>query len=527
MDGGSDSVVVFSPLQEEEPAAIARAAKQLGAKVEELEVVRRSLDARKGHPIGFRLEIARLGVANFGISDSGGNDLSRPVRVGARVVIVGTGPAGTFAAERLTRVGAAVTLVDIGKPVQPRRHDLAHLTQRGELDIRSNYCFGEGGAGTFSDGKLYTRSKDRSGVRSVLQTLVEWGAPPSILVDSRPHIGSNRLPKILIEARERLEQRGAQYVWGDGVVDLLTAGGSGSTNGRVVGVRTESGRELIADAVLLAIGHSARPLYERLAAVGVAMEAKAFAVGARIEHPQSLIDKQQYGNAWEHPRLPASFYELTAKVTTTQAGERGVYSFCMCPGGWVVDSATEEGALCTNGMSLSRRDSPLANAALVVTVEPRDYGEKFGSGPLAGLAFQRAIERAGFEKGGGKFRAPAQRASDFIRGVPTETPLKSTYRPSIAGGDVRGALPEFVADALTRALARFERSMPGFANGPAQFVGVETRTSAPVRIVRDARLTSPSHPGLYPCGEGAGYAGGIVSAALDGLRCADAMVSAL
>jgi uncharacterized FAD-dependent dehydrogenase len=255
------------------------------------------------------------------------------------------------------------------------------------------------------------------------------------------------------------------------------------------------------------------------------MEAKPFAVGARIEHPQPLIDRQQYGVAWQHPRLPAAFYHVTAQVQTPQAGERGVYSFCMCPGGWVVDSSTEEGALCTNGMSLSRRDSPLANAAIVVTVDPRDYVGRFGAGPLAGIEFQRDIERRGFLAGGGRFRAPAQCATDFQANRPSSALLKSTYRPEIVSGDVRGALPDFVGEAIARALDRFERMMPGFRSGDAQFVGVETRTSSPVRILRGADLASPSHRGLYPCGEGAGYAGGIVSAALDGYRVADAILA--
>ena len=438
------------------------------------------------------------------------------------MLVVGTGPCGTFAAARLLAAGAQVTLVDVGKPVQPRRHDLAALTQRGELNVDSNYCFGEGGAGTFSDGKLYTRAKDKEGVRSVLCALVEHGADPEILVESRPHIGSNRLPKILLAQRADLEARGARYVWSDAVVDLLV------TDGRVVGARCASGRELQADAVVLAVGHSARAIYQRLHTLGVALEAKPFAVGARVEHPQPLIDRLQYGRVWEHPKLPAAFYHVTATVPTPQAGDRGVYSFCMCPGGWVVDSSTEDGALTTNGMSLSRRDSPFANSALVVTVEPRDYlGQAFGDGPLAGIAFQRAIERRAFALGGGGFVAPAQRVVDFLRGRPSDDALPSTYRPRVVPGDVRGALPEFVGVALERALERFGRTLPGFASAGAQLVGVETRSSSPVRIVRDGALQSPTHAGLFPAGEGGGFAGGIVSAALDGLRVADAVLAKL
>jgi len=510
-------ISVFVPLDDDEHEAVARAAKQLGRAGEDARVVRRSLDARKGHPIGFHL------LVRFG-ADADDAEMQPPMRAraGARVIVVGTGPCGTWAALRLVEAGARVTLVDCGKPVQPRRHDLASLTQRGVLDPASNYCFGEGGAGTFSDGKLYTRTKDRAGVRSVLRTLVAHGAPPEVAVESRPHVGSNRLPKILIALREHLQSKGAEYVWSDAVTDLLIDGGDGA---RVRGVRCASGRELDGDAVVLAVGHSARALYEALHARGVALLAKAFAVGARLEHPQPLIDRIQYGRAFEHPRLPAAFYQLTAQVPLAGA-ERGVYSFCMCPGGWIVDSSTEEGMLATNGMSLSRRDSPYANAAIVCSVEPRDWGGDV----LGGLALQRTIERRAFELGGGGFVAPAQTLRDFRAGRPSASALPSSYRPRVAPGDVRAALPPFVGEAMVKALERFQRALPGFAadDTPAQFVGVETRTSSPVRILRDARsLAAPSHRGLYPAGEGGGFAGGIVSAAIDGMRVADAVLATL
>ena len=510
---------IFVSLEEDEASCRARAVRQAGLDpaTAAVRVVRRSLDARKGFPIGFHVEL-EIAATPSELSHAHEESLPAPsaARAGARVVVVGAGPCGTFAAERLVEAGARVVLVDAGKPVQPRRHDLAALTQRGELDPASNYCFGEGGAGTFSDGKLYTRVKDRRGVRSVLDTLVRYGADPEIAVESRPHVGSNKLPRILLAQRASLEERGVEYVWSDAVVDLLAA------CGRVAGVRCASGRELLGDAVVLAVGHSARPLYARLHERGVTLEPKSFAVGARIEHPQPIIDRIQYGRAAGHARLPPAFYQVTA-----QANDRGVYSFCMCPGGWIVNSSTEEGALCTNGMSLSRRDSPFANSALVVSVEPRDYLGRFGDGPLAGMEFQRAIERRAFELGGGRFVAPVQRVADFIARRPSTTEARSTYRPSVTPGDVRGALPEFVGDALERGLGRFAGMLPGFVGAGAHFVGVETRSSSPVRIVRDASLASPSHPGLYPAGEGAGYAGGIVSAALDGMRIADAVLARL
>jgi hypothetical protein len=512
-------VPVFVPLDEEEAVAVARAARQAGVDPEAARVVRRSLDARKGHLIGWHLQVA---LGSGPTDDEGRLPPPAPARAGLRVVVVGAGPAGTFAAMRLGEAGARVTVVDRGKMVQPRRRDLASLTQRGALDPDSNYCFGEGGAGTFSDGKLYTRTKDRRGVREVLEVLVAHGAERSILVDSRPHIGSNRLPKLLVAMREALVARGVEYRWSETVERLVVDG-----RGRVVGVRTRGGTELLGDAVVLATGHSARDLYAALHADRVALEPKPFAVGARVEHPQPLIDRLQYGRAFQHPRLPAAFYHVTAQVPTTTGGDRGVYSFCMCPGGWVVDSSTEEGRLATNGMSLKRRDSPFANAAIVVTVEPRDYGGSVED-PLAGIAFQRTIEERAFAAGGSAFRAAAQRVRDFIVNRKSEAaPLPSSYRPEVIAGDVRSALPPFVGEAMARAFEKWERMLPGFAGAEAQLVGVETRTSAPVRIVRDERsLASPSHPGLYPSAEGAGYAGGIVSAALDGLRVADAILAA-
>jgi hypothetical protein len=505
-------LTLFVPLDEEEDAAIARARSQAGTGSEQVSVIRRSLDARKGRPLGHQLELA------IGAPDPEPSPPIERVRAGLRVVVVGSGPAGTFAARTLSSAGAVVTLVERGQQVQPRRHDLALLT-RGHLVPDSNYCFGEGGAGTFSDGKLYTRVKDRDGVREVLGVLVAHGAAPDILVESRPHIGSNHLPKILVALREALARSGVCYVWGDAVAAVLVDGAE------VRGVRCASGREIVADAVVLAPGHSARPLYEQLHAEGVALEAKGFAVGARIEHPQPLIDRAQYGAAAGHPKLPPSFYQLSAQIDG-----RGVYSFCMCPGGWIVPSSTEEGLLCTNGMSLSRRDSPLANAALVVALEPRDWRDRHGDGPLAGMALQREIEARAFELGGGGYAAAAQRVDDFVAGRPSARASsrigKSTYRPRTVPGDVRAALPPVVGAALAHGVQRFGRMMPGFADAEAHFVGAETRSSSPVRILRDPRsLASPSHAGLYPSGEGAGYAGGIVSAALDGLRVARAIIA--
>jgi uncharacterized FAD-dependent dehydrogenase len=480
-------------------------------------VVRRSLDARKKHAIGYRLrvEVARKGETL--VHAAGEQVVAAPRwpagRPPPRVVVIGAGPAGTWAALRLVEAGIAPTIVELGKPVQPRRRDLALLT-RGTLNPRSNYCFGEGGAGTYSDGKLYTRSKDRAGIAQVLADLVRFGAPVEIEIDSRPHVGSNRLPKVLDALRAYLQSQGATYCFETEVAGVRAEGG------RLRALRLAGGGELEADAAVLAVGHSARPVYTWAVAAGVAVERKGIAVGVRLEHPQPAIDAIQYGRAAGNPRLPAAFYELRG-----EGRGRGVYSFCMCPGGWIVPAATEPDGVVVNGMSLSRRDSPFANSGFVVTVEPPDFGPD-GDGPLAGVEFQRAIERAAFRAGGGAFRAPAQRLVDFLAGRTSTSLPEASYRPGIVAADLREVFPPFVLEALREGLRGVAARVPGFLDERAQLIGAETRTSAPVRIVRDSEtLESPSLRGLYPAGEGAGYAGGIVSAALDGARIANRILT--
>jgi uncharacterized FAD-dependent dehydrogenase len=523
-------VEIFVPLDESgerdasstesAPALAARAEQALGwprGAAGELRVVRRSLDARKKHAIGYRLrvEVARKGEP---LARAAGDEAVAAPRWPAgrappRVVVVGAGPAGTWAALRLVEAGIAPTIVELGKPVQPRRHDLALLT-RGTLNPRSNYCFGEGGAGTYSDGKLYTRSKDRAGIAQVLADLVRFGAPPEIEIDSRPHVGSNRLPKVLDALRGYLQSQGAAYCFETEVAGLRAEGG------RLRAVRLAGGGEIEADAAVLAVGHSARPVYAWVAAAGVAALRKGIAVGVRLEHPQPAIDAIQYGRAAGNPRLPAAFYELRG-----EGRGRGVYSFCMCPGGWIVPAATEPDGVVVNGMSLSRRDSPFANSGFVVSVEPPDFGPD-GDGPLAGVEFQRAIERAAFRAGGGAFRAPAQRLVDFLAGKTSTSLPEASYRPGIVAADLREVFPPFVLEALREGLRGVATRVPGFLDERAQLIGAETRTSAPVRILRDAEtMESPSLRGLYPAGEGAGYAGGIVSAALDGARIANRILT--
>ncbi len=514
----AETIDLFVPLAAgDEPLAL-RVERALGwarGSAGELRVVRRALDARKGRPLGHRLRIL-VARAGEGLAPATPPRAVRRWPIGRgvpRVVVIGSGPAGAWAALRLAEAGVPSTVLEQGKPVQPRRHDLASIT-RGQLVPSSNYCFGEGGAGTYSDGKLYARAKDRAGVAEVLADLVRFGAPAEIEVEARPHVGSNRLPRVLDRLRDHLGSLGVTYRFETAATGLRIE------RGAVRAVEIDGG-ELPADIVVLAVGHSARPVYAWAAAHGLALVRKPVAVGVRIEHPQPLIDRIQYGAAAEDPRLPAAFYELTA-----QCEGRGVYSFCMCPGGWIVPAATEPEGVVVNGMSLSRRDSPFANAGLVVSVDVADYGPD-ADGPLAGVAFQRAIERAAFQAGGGRFRAPAQRLGDFLAGRASTRVERSSYRPGLAPGDLGAVLPPFVVDALRGGLRQIGSRIPAFLHPDATLIAAETRTSAPVRFARDPeRLVSPAAAGLYPCGEGAGYAGGIVSAALDGARVAEHILAA-
>jgi len=434
-------------------------------------------------------------------------------------VIIGGGPAGLFCAYQLARAGVASIVLDRGKPVQARRRDLRGLTRYGRVDPDSNYCFGEGGAGTYSDGKLYTRAHKRGDVRDVIEILTVHGAPPEILVDARPHIGSNKLPRVVTALRERLTGLGVEFRFGARVTGLRVEGG------RVRGVTLAAGEDLDADEVVIAAGHSARDVFAIAASAGLRLEAKPFALGVRIEHPQPLIDRIQYGRAAGHARLPAAAYRLAH----TPPDGRGVFSFCMCPGGWVVPAATETDGVVVNGMSLSRRDSPYANSGIVVSVEVADLPGA-GADPLAGVEVQRAVERAAAVAGGGMLRAPATRVMDFLAGRGSTTVPATSYEPGLAAGDVSEVLAASgleLGARLRDALGVFDRQLRGFASEDAVLIGVESRTSSPVRVLRDpVTLCSVTVAGAYPTGEGAGYAGGIVSAALDGIRVARAIIAA-
>jgi uncharacterized FAD-dependent dehydrogenase len=511
-------VDVFVPLDAEDEPLSSLISRTLGISHDPLRayrVLRRSLDARKAHAVGHRLRVEIFGDAERAeIRTAEPAPSLWPSSIPyPRVVVVGSGPAGTWAALRLAEAGVPSTIIERGKSVQPRRHDLASV-QRGHLDANSNYCFGEGGAGTYSDGKLYTRTKDRKAVDRVLADLIRFGAEPDIAVESRPHVGSNKLPKVLTALRTFLEGRSVSYRFSSALADMVVEQGS------IRAVRTSDGDEIPADVVVLSCGHSARDVYAWAAAAGIALERKGSAVGVRLEHPQPVIDRIQYGKAAGHPRLPPAFYEVSAT-----GADRGVYSFCMCPGGFIVPAATEPDGVVVNGMSLSRRDSPHANAAMVVALRPEDYGAS-SLGPLAGVEFQRRIECAAFTAGGGGFQAPAQRLVDFLARRSSSSLPTTSYHPGTVACSLDEIFPEFVTASLREGLQGITRRLRGFLHEDAVLVAAETRTSAPLRILRDpVTLQSPSLSGLYPAGEGAGYAGGIVSAAIDGARVAQAILS--
>jgi uncharacterized FAD-dependent dehydrogenase len=433
-------------------------------------------------------------------------DISKANR---QVLIIGAGPAGLFAALRLIEKGIRPILLERGRDIRSRRRDLAALNKEGIVNPESNYCFGEGGAGTYSDGKLYTRSTKRGDIRRILNLLVQFGAAPSILVDAHPHIGTNKLPQIIQAMRQQILDCGGVFLFEKKVVDFLLQ------DNFIRGVRTADGDQFDGSAVILATGHSARDIFHLLHQKKILIEVKPFALGVRIEHPQELIDHIQY--KIPSPYLPPAAYSLVEQVD-----HKGVFSFCMCPGGIIAPASTDEGELVVNGWSPSKRNNPFANSGMVVTIEERDMQPFLKYGPLAGLYFQQRVEKQAFELGGGKFVAPAQRMTDFVEGRLSADLPACSYLPGLRSASLKEVLPTFVSEALRKGFRVFGEKMRGYYTRDAVVVATESRTSSPVRIPRDPdRLYHPQIRNLFPCGEGAGYAGGIISAAMDGEKVAD------
>ncbi|HET9137638.1 MAG TPA: FAD-dependent oxidoreductase [Candidatus Kapabacteria bacterium] len=508
--------LVLSPATADDKAAqITQAAKELAVSedhITSLRVKKRSIDARSKN-VRVRLQ------TDIYIDEA--PPTQKPIVAeykevtsnSKRVIIVGAGPAGMFAALKLIERGIRPIILERGKDVQARRRDLAAIQKEGIVNPDSNYCFGEGGAGTYSDGKLYTRSTKRGNVEEALQVLVAHGAHPDIMIDAHPHIGSNNLPKVVAAMRESILKAGGEIHFNSAVTDLII------NNKTILGVQTRDGKEFLADVVIIATGHSARDIFRLLHSKNITIEAKPFAMGVRVEHPQLMVDKDQYHSSTRDPNLPAASYKLVA-----QASERGVFSFCMCPGGFIIPAATAPGELVLNGMSLSRRDSPFANSGIVVAIDMEDLKPYEAHGVFAGVEYQSELERMAFTAGGGTQAAPAQRLTDFINSRVSTSLPNSSYQPGMVSSPLHELLPPAISKRLQQGFQEFGKKMTDYLTDEAVILGVETRTSSPIRIPRDTEtLEHPDCKGLYPCGEGAGYAGGIISAALDGVRVAEAI----
>ena len=506
----------ITPEQASSPRAMAQAAaRAAGVSESELSycrIIRKSIDARKRGEVIFNV-LVEIGIDNEQPEQIAPIEYAN-VENATEIVVVGAGPAGLFAALELIEMGYRPIVVERGKDVSARKLSIAAINRGEAIDPDSNYCFGEGGAGTYSDGKLYTRSRKRGSNRKILEIFHTHGAHEGILYESHPHIGTDCLPKIIENIRKTITTHGGVVLFGTRVEDIIIE------ENRARGVIDAQGNRIEGAAVILATGHSARDVYELLHRKGVLLEAKPFAMGVRVEHQQSLIDKIQYKQE-RGEYLPAASYQLVAQVNG-----RGVYSFCMCPGGFIVPSATSQGECVVNGMSPRGRNNIFANSGIVTEIREEDYRDFIPHfGVLAGLKFQQQLEMMGFAQGGGAGqKAPAQLLTDFVLGQKSHETLPTSYHPGVVVSDMDKWLPKFMAKALKGGFREFDKKMHGFITEEAQLVGIESRTSSAVRIPRDRE--SFEHPvvkGLYPCGEGAGYAGGIVSAAVDGMVVARAV----
>lgn len=472
---------------------------------------KRSIDARKPQiKMNCLIQVFAANETIPPLTSFVSNDVSHA----KEIAIIGAGPAGLFAGLRALELGLKPVIFERGKDVRSRRRDLATLNRDGVVNPESNYCFGEGGAGTYSDGKLYTRSKKRGDVQKALEWFVHFGANEDILVDAHPHIGTNKLPAIIVAMRDEIVQAGGEVHFETKVTDLLMG------NSALTGIEINGKSTRKFEHAILATGHSARDVFEMLHRHNLDLKAKPFALGVRIEHPQDLIDKIQYHGRLNDDFLPPASYSLVAQVK-----DRGVYSFCMCPGGIVAPCATEENEVVTNGWSPSKRNNPFANSGIVVSLQPSDCGDP--NDPFACLNYQRAVEKACWEAGGKDQKVPAQRLMDFLDGKKSADLPKSSYQPGLVSVDLNTVLPPLITDSLKEAFLDFGRKMKGFLTNDAVLHAPESRTSSPVQIPRDETLQHPQLKGLYPCAEGAGYAGGIISAGIDGMKCMEAISNAV
>ena len=496
-----------------------KAAKQLGVdalEISAVKVLRKSIDARKKEII-FNYKVAvyineQIPEKSDYIFDY--KDISKA----KEVHIIGFGPAGMYAALRCIELGYKPVVLERGKNVQNRRRDIKAINRDHIVDEDSNYCFGEGGAGTYSDGKLYTRSLKRGDVRRIFENLVFHGATEQILVDAHPHIGTNKLPKIIENIRENILKFGGEIHFETRVVDFIIK------NNKLQAIQLQNGTEMAVNSVILATGHSARDIYELLHKKQIALKAKSFAMGVRVEHPQEIIDQIQYHCSGERDELlPAAAYSLVQQVNN-----RGVYSFCMCPGGFIVPAATANGEVVVNGMSPSKRNNKFANSGIVVELDiDQDFKKYEKFGPLKGLEFQKDLEKIAFLAGGRTQAAPAQRLVDFVDGKISSDLNDCSYQPGLVSAPLHSLLPKIIGSRLRKGFAAFGQKMHGYYTNEANIIGVESRTSSPINIPRKENLEHPEIEGLFPCGEGGGYAGGIVSAAMDGERCAEAVIAKL
>ena len=494
--------------------AVARKTGIRARDISHVEVLRRSLDSRRGR-ICYHATVVVYCGEEYVATDYRG--AYQDCHNCPAVIIVGAGPAGLFAAMRALELGLKPIILERGKPVEERRPDIALLAKTQNVDPNSNWCFGEGGAGTYSDGKLYTRSNKRGNIQEVLHRFIEHGADPSIAIDAHAHIGTDKLSGIIANMRHTIEGHGGEYHFSTRMADLIVEQGS------VRGVKDTEDNEYRGIAVILATGHSARDIYELFVQRNWSLEAKPFAMGVRVEHPQELINQIQYHSPTPNMQfLPPAAYSLT-----TQVEGHGVFSFCMCPGGCIVPAATGEMQQVVNGMSNSRRNSPFANSGIAVTVSPSDVPEYAQYGPLALLRFQQDVERKVYDAVGGSITAPLQRLTDFCESRMSQNNNPCNYLGQTMNIPQHELLPPFIVKCLQQGFRDFDRKMHGFYTEQASILSVESRTSSPVRIPRDETLQHPQLRNLYPCGEGAGYAGGIVSSAMDGIRAIEQIESLL